>query len=166
MLHTRICLITLAVFVLLLSVISASAQYRIEQSVIANGGGTSSSGPFRVEGTIGQSTAGEKMNGGPFYQVGGFWQPLPIGTTAAPASISGRALDPQGRGIYRVTITITDIAGNARRTITNSFGFFRFVDLEVGNSYILQARAKGYSFNPLFLSVFQELTGVDFIALQ
>jgi hypothetical protein len=166
MLHTRICLITLAISVLVLSVISSSAQYRIEQSVIASGGGTSSSGPFRVEGTVGQSTAGEKMGGGPFDQVGGFWQPLPIGTTAAPASISGRAVDSQGRGIYRVTITITDMSGNAHRTITNPFGFFRFVDLEVGKSYLLHAQAKGYSFNPLFTSLLQDLTAIDFIAFQ
>lgn len=164
--HTLICLIGTVLSVLILSGISISGQYRIEQSVIANGGGTSSAGPFRVEGTIGQSAAGEQMAGGTFDQVGGFWQPLPLGPTAAPASISGRVLNLQGYGIYRARVTITDMSGNARRAVTNPFGYFRFVDLEVGKSYILRAESKGYSFNPLFLSVFQDLTAIDFIASQ
>src|ERR1700730_17260235 len=54
---------------------AASPQFDVSRSLIAGGGGTSSAGSFKVEGTIGQPAVGTTMSNGQFSQTGGFWQP-------------------------------------------------------------------------------------------
>jgi hypothetical protein len=51
---------------------TAHADSRVERYVIAAGGGESSSGNFRVHGTIGQPTVAV-LSGGGFTLRGGFW---------------------------------------------------------------------------------------------
>jgi Carboxypeptidase regulatory-like domain len=138
--------------------------YQIDRSVIANGGGTSSSGGFRVEGTIGQSAAGERMAGGSFNQVGGFWQPLPLAPTAASVTVSGRVQTRNGRAISSAIVTISDMFGTRRLAITNTFGYFRFVDIDAGESYLVQVTARAYTFEPRLVSVEQDLVGLTFTA--
>ncbi len=62
----------------------ASGQVDVSHNVIAGGGGTSSAGSLRVEGTIGQPTVGTTLSNGQFSQTGGFWQPQ-SGATPTPA---------------------------------------------------------------------------------
>src|SRR3989442_3797566 len=52
-----------------------SAQFDLSRNVIAGGGGTSSNGSVRLDGTIGQQTAGATSSNGQFSLTGGFWQP-------------------------------------------------------------------------------------------
>src|ERR1700730_5681488 len=47
----------------------------IDRNVIAGGGGTSTGGNFKVDGTIGQPAVGTTMSNGQFSVTGGFWQP-------------------------------------------------------------------------------------------
>src|SRR2546422_1327220 len=68
-----------------------SAQFDLSRNVIAGGGGSSSAGNFKVEGTVGQAAAGTTSSGGQFTATGGFWQlesgvpPTPTPTpTATP----------------------------------------------------------------------------------
>src|SRR5438034_551203 len=68
-----------------------SAQFDLSRNVIAGGGGSSSNGSFKVDGTIGQAAAGTTSSGGQFTATGGFWQlesgvpPTPTPTpTATP----------------------------------------------------------------------------------
>lgn len=65
--------------------LTASAQnYKIESSVIAGGGGTSTGGVYSVSGTIGQHDAG-RLSGGNFTIEGGFWgMVIAIQTPGAP----------------------------------------------------------------------------------
>ena len=51
-----------------------SAQFDLSQNVIAGGGGSSTGGTLKVDGTIGQPAVGTSMSGGQFSQTGGFWQ--------------------------------------------------------------------------------------------
>jgi hypothetical protein len=53
----------------------STAQVELPRNAIAGGGGTSSAGNLKVEGTVGQSAAGTQMSNGQFSQTGGFWQP-------------------------------------------------------------------------------------------
>lgn len=75
-------------FCLLLSAfcLSADAQYSINWSKIAGGGGTSTGGGFFVSGTIGQHDAGGAMTNGQYAVTGGFWAlPQAVQVSGTPA---------------------------------------------------------------------------------
>ena len=84
--------------------------------------------------------------------------------SAASVSVSGRVLNPRGRGVFNATITSTDSSGEVRTTRTNPFGYFRFDEIAIGETYILRVRSKGYTFTPQVVSVSEELIGLTFIA--
>lgn len=89
-----------------------------------------------------------------------------VGPSAAEASISGRVHNGFGRAIPRASIVVTDLEGRVQTTITSSFGDYRIEGLRVGETYIVEARAKGYDFDPITIALTDDLTGVDFIPLQ
>jgi hypothetical protein len=86
--------------------------------------------------------------------------------TAATATINGRAADSNGQGIPRVRISLTDSNGNIRYAVTNSFGYYRFEELEIGQTYVLQAASKRFQFqnNPRILLISEDLADEDFTA--
>jgi hypothetical protein len=63
--------------------------------------------------------------------------------TAATASISGRVF-----GRSKATIRLTSANGETRTTRTSTFGYYRFDNLPVGETYIVQPIAKGVNFSP------------------
>ena len=156
---------TLSLYCVLAGIAAAQSggTFTITQSVIANGGGQSSGGTFDVTGTNGQSVAGTNSTGAPFSLQGGFWQPQ-FAPTAAGVSVSGRVLAPGGRGLRNATVTMTDTNGVTRYARTSSFGYYRFDDVTVGQTYILAVRSKRYQFATQVLNVTDSLTDVDFIA--
>jgi hypothetical protein len=89
------------------------------------------------------------------------------GTTAAPASISGRVVDASGRGIARTRVILT--GGTLTEPITaltNPFGYYRFDGVESGEAYLLTVQSKVYRFaNPVVIvDLGDSMTGVDFVA--
>jgi hypothetical protein len=87
--------------------------------------------------------------------------------TAASASIAGRVLTSTGRGVSRARVTITDLTGAVRYTTTNSFGNYRFDNVESGQDYVLSVSSKRYQFANATQTIFvgEDLAGVDFTAL-
>ncbi len=85
--------------------------------------------------------------------------------TAAPVTVGGRATTVTGRGIRGAFITLTDAAGNSRTAITNPFGYYRFNDVTTGETYILTARSKSYSFaqSSQVLNVTQQTDEINFV---
>ena len=90
------------------------------------------------------------------YQV-----PAALGPTAANASIGGRVLSSRGRSINRVTVSLTDSNGQRRITTSNSFGYYKFDDVQVGETYTISANHKRYEFSPRVLTLEDELTGFN-----
>jgi len=90
----------------------------------------------------------------------------PAAATAATVSVSGRVMTSDGRGIRNVVIRLTDSQGNLRTAISNSFGYYRFNDVEAGATYILTATGKRFSFSQpsQVLNVNDETDEVNFIA--
>ncbi len=86
--------------------------------------------------------------------------------TAANVSISGRVMTANGRGLPRTSVILTDMNGNSRTAATSMFGYFRFDDVQVGQTYILTAVSKGYVFQQQTISVLDEMSGLDFVALE
>jgi len=88
--------------------------------------------------------------------------------TAAQASISGRVVGLEGRGIAGIKIILTDSAGNSRTATTNSFGMYNFDEIEVGGTYVVNAAHKRYQFqNPTqVLSVSENVSGLNFVVIE
>ena len=89
-----------------------------------------------------------------------------IGSTASGVEIGGKVLTPDGRGIRGVTVSITDQSGAVRVATTNSFGFYRFENVEAGSSYVVSAASKRYRFGARVVNVSDTLTDLDLIAQE
>jgi hypothetical protein len=86
--------------------------------------------------------------------------------SAAHASILGRAVTADGRGIYGATLTLMEInSGETRLARTNGFGYYSFEDLEVGGFYVLTIQDKRYFFSQdtRSFTLLDDLTSVDFV---
>lgn len=149
--------------------VSSGGDFRLEQSVIAGGGGTSADTTgtvFRLDATIGQNTAGTQMTGGDFSQVGGFWAFRPMSPTAASVPVSGRVQLADGRGVSGAFLTLTDLSGNARFAITNTFGYFRFEGVAVGQTIVLSVEHRRYRFanSVMALDIADAVDDIHFVA--
>ncbi len=116
---------------------------------------TSSPTPQSVSGNLGQTLAAN-------YQSG----TVQINSNARPASISGRVLTPDGRGVRNAVVTITDQSGIVRTATTGSFGYYRFEDVEASSTLIVSVGSKRYRFAPRIVQVFDTLADVDFVGLE
>ncbi|MGH9947716.1 MAG: FG-GAP-like repeat-containing protein, partial [Pyrinomonadaceae bacterium] len=85
-------------------------------------------------------------------------------STAANVSVSGRVLTADGRGLRNAIVTLTDQQGVTRRSITSSFGYYRFEDIEAGQTYVVAVSSKRYQFTPRVISVTDELNDLNFTA--
>ncbi|MBA2379091.1 MAG: proprotein convertase P-domain-containing protein [Blastocatellia bacterium] len=90
-----------------------------------------------------------------------------FGATSAGAIVSGRVNATNGRGAAGVRMTLT--GGNLTEPIavdTNTFGSFSFENVPAGQTYIITAESKGYTFeNPVqVVTLDEDLTDLQFIA--
>ena len=83
--------------------------------------------------------------------------------SAANVSISGRVLTSSGAGVRNAIVQLTGTDGVTRRARTSSFGYYRFDDVEAGETYVIGVASKRYTFAPRAITVADELTDVDFI---
>jgi len=85
---------------------------------------------------------------------------------AASVPLGGRVLNAGGVGIRGATVTLTPAGGGGetRTALTNSFGYYKFDDIEVGRNYIIQVNSKRYSFDPQVIFVTEEMDNVNFTA--
>ena len=146
--------------------VASNPPYTLEQSVIAAGGGTSTGSVYQIVGTVGQPVAGTTSTNASFTLRGGFFTPAPFAPTAALASVSGRVLTADGRGIRNVAVMLTGAGGETRMAFSSSFGYFTFENVQVGEVYILSVRAKQFQFSQssLAISVQEDLSDINFIA--
>lgn len=88
-----------------------------------------------------------------------------VAPTAGPVEISGRVLSDAGRSIGGANVYATDETGSTRRVSTNSFGYYRFTGLVAGQTYILVATSRQYTFAPMVLTPTDDLAGVNFVSI-
>jgi hypothetical protein len=84
--------------------------------------------------------------------------------TAATVAISGRVATANGRAISRAVVTLTNSNGGTRTLLTNTFGYFRFSEVEAGQIYVVSVSSKRYQFAPQILSVSEEISDLIFTA--
>ena len=89
-----------------------------------------------------------------------------VSPSAANASISGQVVSGKG-GLSNVLVTIS--GGNLPSPITrktNTFGFYKFNDLPVGETYVLTVNSKKYTFSQptRMVNLLDEVSDADFEA--
>ena len=156
---------------LLLSAISVQGQsggsFAITESVIASGGGQQTSGgTFSLDGTVGQSAAGDVIARAPFAVTSGFWNFAPLAPTAAFVSVGGRVRTAAGQGIQNAVITLMSQNGSMRIVRSGSFGYYRFGGVTAGETYIVSISARRFTFAQptIVVSVLDEIANLDFVA--
>ena len=85
--------------------------------------------------------------------------------TAASVTVSGQVTAGKS-GLVRARVTLTDMNGETRSAITNSFGYFRFDNVEAGATYVATVRYKGYNFAPQVISINEDFAELNFTAEQ
>jgi hypothetical protein len=86
--------------------------------------------------------------------------------TAALATVEGKVVNSVGSGLSKITVTITDSAGNSQQYLTSSFGYFTFEGLRTGETYVVSVRSKMYRFEPAtrVIMLEQDLRDLEFTA--
>jgi subtilisin family serine protease len=79
------------------------------------------------------------------------------------ATISGRVLTPDGKGVNKAVVSITDEMGFSRQAITTSTGFYRFENVSTGRSYTLTAEHRRFDFEQRNLILVGNADNVDFV---
>lgn len=159
------------VFLILLFSHSVFAQsggtFQIENSTLSSGGNRNSGGNFSLDSTAGQTLAGGVPQNARFSIQSGFWTTNLV-PTAANVSIGGRVRTLNGQGIRNAVVTLTAPDGTTRSTKTASFGYYRFEDVTIGETYVLIVSSKRFVFtNPTqIVTIKEELTALDFLAIE
>ncbi len=92
-----------------------------------------------------------------------------LAPTSADVSVGGRVLVLDGKnekGISGATVYLSDLSGITRTARTNAFGYYSFADVQVGETYIMDVRHKRYQFDTQVISVFDDMTELNFITFQ
>jgi subtilisin-like proprotein convertase family protein len=90
-----------------------------------------------------------------------------LSVSAAGTTVGGQVLTANGAGIRNAVVTI--MGGGLSQplyAITSAFGYYRFDDIEVGQTYIITINSKRYVFAVPVIAVSptDQLSGVNFIA--
>jgi hypothetical protein len=108
------------------------------------------------------AVAAPNIAGGDFSDIGAFEFAAP---TAASVRVAGRALTSEKRGLANARVILIDSDGNIQSAATSSFGYFRFPDVEVGETYVLLVRSKSYQFAPQIITIKDEIADLNLIAI-
>lgn len=90
-----------------------------------------------------------------------------LGPTAASATLGGRAVTADGRGIPNAWIRLSDLDGTLSRVAqTGSMGYFTIDNMTVGSTYVLSIHSDRFPFsNPTkVVTIFGDGTEIEFIA--
>lgn len=77
-------------------------------------------------------------------------------------SVSGRVYESSGRSIAGATVRLVGENGETFSAITNAFGYYAIGGLRGGSSYTATVAHKGYAFETRFITLENDLTGLDF----
>lgn len=97
-------------------------------------------------------------NGSAIVDIGSFEA---LASTAVSVSVAGKVRTPNGKGLTNAYVTLTDSSGKYRLARTTAFGYFRFEDVSVGETYIIQVLSKRYRFTPQVLSITQDIADLE-----
>lgn len=112
---------------------------------------------FRILGYSGTGSAGT-------FRIDNFQVAATLAPTAASVSVGGRVLGANNRPINRALVYLTDQHGETKTAMTNAFGYYRFQDVNVGQTYTLNVLSKRYLFEPRVLTINEEIDNLNLLA--
>lgn len=88
--------------------------------------------------------------------------------SSAPAEISGRVTGLRSEGTARVRVELQSLSGRSWTAITNPFGYYRFLNIPSGQTYVISVSGKGKVFDSpsRVFSLSEDITDVDFQAVS
>lgn len=89
-----------------------------------------------------------------------------LAPTAASVAIGGRVLTPNGNGLNGAIVSFVDQSGQTRISRTNPFGYYRFDEVGVGNTIVLNVTSKRYTFAPQVITVIDSIENLDFVSQE
>lgn len=87
-----------------------------------------------------------------------------LAPTAASVVVAGQVLSATGQPVPNAKVFLTNELGVKRQALTNAFGYYGFEDVTVGETYIISAVAKRYTFTPRVITLNEELTSLNLVA--
>jgi len=124
---------------------------------VALGGDKVAAGAPLSDASVSVPLAPQAANQGSAFFFGNSFLP-----TAAPVSIGGRVLAPGGYGLRNAIVNLTLASGETRRTISSSFGYFRFDGIEAGQTVVVSIASKRFQFGPQIVSLGEDVTDLTF----
>ena len=91
---------------------------------------------------------------------------IAVGPCSNGATVSGRVLTSDGRGLRNATVSITDSNNIVRTATTSSFGFFSFANVASGGQYVFRVQSRSYRYSPVTVTINDNLTLPDFVGLE
>jgi hypothetical protein len=79
--------------------------------------------------------------------------------------ISGRVMTSSGLGVPNAIVRVAQANGTTLTKRTNSFGYYRFDEINVGQTVTISVVAKEYQFASQMVQVTDNLSNVDFVAM-
>lgn len=142
--------------------ISFSATSNFITAVIVKGGDNANVYVFNPAASSGSSMITPLNNGGKRSGLSHLvfcYNNVSLVPTSATAMIAGRvSVDTEfirGKGTLLVTILNTSTS-ETQSTFTNRLGYYEFNDLQVGETYVVSVRGKGYNFTPQVISLLED----------
>ncbi len=86
--------------------------------------------------------------------------------TAAGVSIGGRVSASDGRGVRNAIVVITLSNGETIQTRTGTFGYYRFDDIEVGQTAVVSVVSKRFTFAPQIVNISEDIAELNFTVQQ
>jgi len=84
--------------------------------------------------------------------------------TPSDVNISGRVLDTGGAPISQVSVTLSNDRGQIiRSALSGMDGSYQFTEVQTGQTYVIQASHKAYTFQPKAINLLDEMTDVNLI---
>ncbi len=87
-----------------------------------------------------------------------------LSPTSASSIVSGRLVDSSGRAVFGATVSLIDMSGRVRNTISNPFGYFALEGVPAGQSYTAVITHRIFSFESQVISVSDDVTDLIFVA--
>jgi len=160
-------LITIAIGLPLICTAQTGGGYDVSLTT-TQGSERAAGGQFTLDSSIGQPAAGAVSSETPFSIRSGFWAFGQLAPTASMISIGGRVASSDGVGVSGVYIRLLAPDGSHRLALTSPFGYFRFDEVEAGQTYILSAESSRWGFVQPVIAVNadDEISDLSFIAVR
>jgi hypothetical protein len=86
------------------------------------------------------------------------------GATAASVNLAGQVVLANGRGLRNAQVRLTLADGTTRTVMSSAFGYYRFTDVQAGQTVTVEILSKRYGFQPRTVNVSGEISNLNFIA--